>query len=224
MEVFLWIAINAIVGAAIGARKNMVGGAVALSIFLGPIGWIIALISEGNLRKCFFCAEAVKDEAKICPHCQRELPRTGKRPPPPAPKPRRPFSAQEKRLIVIGVCVAGAILVGGLVYALISEMSDPFDASLDTTISQQSTPTQGPSSAAAPLLVSTAATGAAARPATDFVRLTDYFTLVDARGREVKTLDPGKKLRVVDRAVNEITIDYLGDKFTIPAAITEPAQ
>jgi hypothetical protein len=57
-----------------------------------------------------------------------------------------------------------------------------------------------------------------------FVRLRDYFTLVNAKGKEIKTLEPGKRLRVVSRSADKVTIDYLGESFSIPANVTEPAK
>jgi len=79
--VIFWIGINALVGYAIGKQKSDVGGAIAISILLGPLGWVIAILSGGNLRKCPFCAESVKPEAKVCRFCGRDLP-----PPPVDPK------------------------------------------------------------------------------------------------------------------------------------------
>jgi hypothetical protein len=76
----LWILINIIVGYAIGARKNEVGSAIALSILLGPLGWLIAALSEGRFRKCPFCAERMQPTAIVCPHCQRDLPRSAEMP------------------------------------------------------------------------------------------------------------------------------------------------
>ncbi len=38
--VILWIGINAVVGYAIGKSKNAIGESVAVSIVLGPIGWL----------------------------------------------------------------------------------------------------------------------------------------------------------------------------------------
>jgi hypothetical protein len=88
MEWFLfWIGVNALIGYAIGKQKNEVGGAIAISILLGPIGWIIAMVSRGKLRKCPFCAEGVKPEAKVCRHCGRELPANAVKPPAPSAKP-----------------------------------------------------------------------------------------------------------------------------------------
>lgn len=124
MEIFLWLVINAVVGAAIGARKNMVAGAIALAIFLGPIGWIIALVIEGDFRKCPFCAENVKDEAIVCPHCQRDLPAKPvsllKRPPPP------PRHANPAIWIGLGTAIAIIILIA-IALALVYERKDPAD-------------------------------------------------------------------------------------------------
>lgn len=64
-----------------------------LGFLLGPIGVLIALFSNatsieiakqekemeeeqiksGELKKCPFCAELVKTEAKVCKHCGRDL-------------------------------------------------------------------------------------------------------------------------------------------------------
>jgi hypothetical protein len=72
--VIFWCGFNAIIGYLIGKSKNAVGGAIVLSILLGPIGWLIAALSRGHLRKCPFCAEQVKPEAMVCKHCGSKLP------------------------------------------------------------------------------------------------------------------------------------------------------
>lgn len=82
-----WLIINAIVGAMIGQRNNDVVGSIILSILLGPIGWLIALLSKGNLRKCPFCAESIKPEETVCRHCGRELPAPEAGSPKPKTKP-----------------------------------------------------------------------------------------------------------------------------------------
>lgn len=67
-----------------------------VSVFLGPIGWIIALCSSGNMRRCDQCAEKVKPEAKVCRYCHANLALL----PPPLPK-RAPAFALPVLLIVV---------------------------------------------------------------------------------------------------------------------------
>lgn len=61
-------------------------------------------------------------------------------------------------------------------------------------------------------------------PSPEFVRLTKQFTLLSPKGKEIKTLQPGKRLRLMSRDQNSVTIDYFGDSFVIPSEITEPSK
>lgn len=58
----------------------------------------------------------------------------------------------------------------------------------------------------------------------EFVRLRTAVTLRNARAKEVKQFEVGKRLRVTKRDGETITINYLGTDFTIPAAATEPSK
>jgi len=73
----------------IGQHKENSLGIFLLNLLLGWtfLGWVVSLLwavvsprkivhqnSGYNLRKCPYCAEYVKEEAKICKHCRMEIP------------------------------------------------------------------------------------------------------------------------------------------------------
>src|SRR5947208_462968 len=60
--IIFWAIINALVGAALGSRKNAVGQCIAISILLGPIGWLMAAFCEGDVRKCPFDIGAISPQ------------------------------------------------------------------------------------------------------------------------------------------------------------------
>ena len=72
----------AVLSMIIGATKGRSGAGLLLGLFLGPIGLIIiavlppnetALVRDGALKLCPYCAEAVKLSASVCKHCGKEL-------------------------------------------------------------------------------------------------------------------------------------------------------
>lgn len=83
MELFLFWVICGIAAAAVASSKGRSGfGWFVLGIFLGPfallmVGFMPKLEPEKinqDTRKCPFCAEFIKPEAKVCKHCGRDLP------------------------------------------------------------------------------------------------------------------------------------------------------
>jgi hypothetical protein len=196
-----WLGINALIGFLIGNSKNAVGQCVFLSILLGPIGWLICALLPGDFRKCPFCAENMKPEAKVCPHCQRDIPKAEPPLSPPPPKPAdvvipappfTPFTRRQK----FGVAGALAVLICLGLYFSLRDTEPPL-----ASLPPESTP---------------------APP--EFVRLTSEYDLINAKGRVLKSLEPGKRLRVVARYPHDLTVDWLGEQYNIPAALTEPSQ
>lgn len=79
MELLFWGLLGALIGVAAAQKKgfSVVGGLVG-GILLGPLAVLMFAVSGvskgGEQKKCPHCAEWIKPEAKVCKHCQRELP------------------------------------------------------------------------------------------------------------------------------------------------------
>ncbi len=89
MEIFiLWLFLSIVAGIIAGNKGRSGFGFFLLAALLSPlIGIIAALIASENRdaveekqvnsginKKCPFCAELVKAEAKICKHCGKDFP------------------------------------------------------------------------------------------------------------------------------------------------------
>ena len=102
------------------------------------------------------------------------------------------------------------------------QIPDNESASPDKRVTLASTTTKSPATQpnAAPLPV----LDHWSPPPTEFVRLVSPVSLHNARGKEVKQFEVGKRLRVSKRDGANITINYLGTDYTIPTASTEPSR
>ena len=71
--ILVWVVLG-LIGGYIYSRKGRSAVVGFLGGFiLGPIGLILALLTRSNLKKCPYCAEYIKPEAKVCKHCGREV-------------------------------------------------------------------------------------------------------------------------------------------------------
>jgi len=87
MWIVLWIALSILIGAYANTKGRSAIAYFILSLILSPvIGVFLAISAEpdfnkiekratsaGKYRKCPYCAELVKKEAKICKHCGKEV-------------------------------------------------------------------------------------------------------------------------------------------------------
>jgi len=69
-----WMLIGALVGVAAANHKGFstVTGVIG-GLLLGILSPLMFFISADR-KKCLYCAEWMKEETSVCPHCQRDQP------------------------------------------------------------------------------------------------------------------------------------------------------
>lgn len=93
-ELFLvYLIINSLIGYWLGSKRGRVGDSIALSIFLGPIGWLLILFGPDERTRCPECREVVQPGARRCKHCGVQIER--KVDLEQIPEPRRPAKEYE---------------------------------------------------------------------------------------------------------------------------------
>ena len=76
-----WVVAGGIGGAIVGWIKNRLWRGVLLGATLGPVGWIILGLLEGDFRDCPACSRPLRVQARVCPHCRASVARVEGRSP-----------------------------------------------------------------------------------------------------------------------------------------------
>lgn len=208
MEWFIfWLSLNGLVGYAIGKSKNDVSSGVMLSLLLGPIGWLIALASKGNVRKCPFCAEEVKLDAVVCRYCHRDLPKASSAAASPQRNPNeiqlQPITRRAKigwtiALVSFVLFCAGLILVQNLEQSRSPAVASPLPTPSSTV----------PATAPVQTLISQPAD-----PSIVVVKAPVTLASLDGAKFNV-TVPAGTELRLVSRSGGRATVKYRGEFYS----------
>lgn len=74
IDIFFWLLFGALIGALAAQKRgfSMVAGVLG-GMLLGPLLALLMFFVSGDRTKCPHCAELIKKEAKLCPHCRSDL-------------------------------------------------------------------------------------------------------------------------------------------------------
>lgn len=184
--IVVWCGVNAVVGYFIGKRKYVIWASIIVSILFGPLGWLIAALNSGKLRKCPFCAELVKPEAVVCKHCGHKLPPS-----------QPPLKTTTKKRWAIGLGIVVTV-AAGLILLLVFVPSRTYQSlatnpSLTMTASSDSRPPTTPRSSP---------------PTPEFVTIMKSTEARIPETFEVITLKPGEQLRFVSLRGDQVRVQY----------------
>ncbi len=75
MLILTWLVFCVLVGIWAARRDRNAIGWGLLAFVISPLiaGILLLIVGEGRTARCPFCAERVKQAARVCPHCQRDL-------------------------------------------------------------------------------------------------------------------------------------------------------